>query len=95
MAQILEVMMVVSFGFAWPTSILKSLKARTAKGKSPLFLSIIIFGYICGIGSKFIAGNINYVVIFYVINLVMVSIDLLIYFRNRKLDRERESGIIS
>lgn len=95
MAQILEVMMVVSFGFAWPTSILKSLKARTAKGKSPLFLCIIIFGYICGIGSKFIAGNINYVVIFYVINLVMVSIDLLIYFRNRKLDRERESGIIS
>lgn len=89
MAEILEVLMVVSFGFAWPTSIANSLRARTAKGKSPYFLAIIIFGYICGIASKFIAGKFNYVVIFYVINLVMVSIDLGIYFRNRRLDMER------
>lgn len=89
MAHILEVMMVLSFGFAWPTSILNSLKARTAKGKSPFFLGIILFGYICGISSKFIAGNINYVVIFYVINLIMVSIDFIIYFRNRKLDKRK------
>ena len=93
MAQILEVMMVLSFGFAWPTSIANSLKARTAKGKSHFFLAIIIFGYICGIGSKFISGNVNYVVIFYIINLVMVSIDLMIYFRNRELDRK--NGITS
>ena len=46
MAEILEVLMVVSFGFAWPTSIANSLRARTAKGKSPYFLAIIIFGYI-------------------------------------------------
>ena len=90
MAELLEVMMVVSFGFAWPTSIMNSLKARTAKGKSPFFLVIIIFGYICGITSKFISGNINYVVIFYIINSIMVSIDLLIYFRNRRLDKEKQ-----
>lgn len=88
MSEILEVMMIVSFGFAWPASIVKSLKARTAKGKSPFFLAIILFGYICGISSKFMAGNINYVVIFYIINLIMVSIDLMLYFRNRRLDRE-------
>lgn len=88
MAQILEVMMVLSFGAAWPVSILKSYKARTTKGKSPFFLSIIIFGYICGISSKFIAGNTNYVLIFYIINLIMVSIDLFIYFRNLKIDKE-------
>lgn len=64
MAHILEVLMVVSFGFAWPTSIINSLRARTAKGKSPFFLGIILFGYICGIGAKFISRNINYVVIF-------------------------------
>lgn len=87
MAHVLEVLMVVSFGFAWPTSIINSLKAKTAKGKSPFFLCIIIFGYICGIGAKFLFSNINYVVIFYFINPIMVTIDLLIYFRNRKLDR--------
>ena len=88
LAQILEAFMVLSFGAAWPVSILKSYQARTAKGKSPFFLGIIIFGYICGIISKFVAGNTNYVVIFYLINLVMVSLDLLLYFRNLKLDRE-------
>ena len=88
MAQVFEVMMVLSFGAAWPMSILKSYKARTTKGKSLFFLSIIIFGYVCGISSKFIAGNINYVVIFYIINLIMVSIDLFIYFRNLKIDKE-------
>lgn len=88
LAQILEVLMVVSFGAAWPVSILKSYRTRTAKGKSPFFLGIIIFGYICGIISKFVGGNINYVVIFYMINFVMVSIDLILYFRNLKLDND-------
>lgn len=87
MAEILEVIMVLSFGAAWPVSILKSLRARTAKGKSPFFLSIIIFGYACGILSKAIAGRINYVVVFYIINMIMVSIDLSLYFRNKKLDK--------
>ena len=86
MSQILEVIMVLAFGFAWPTSIINSIKARTAKGKSPFFLAIIIFGYVCGIGSKFLSGNLNYI-----INLIMVSTDLLIYFRNKKLDKEKES----
>lgn len=87
MAEILEVIMVLSFGAAWPVSIHKSLKARTAKGKSPFFLSIIIFGYASGILSKAIAGRINYVVAFYIINMIMVSIDLSLYFRNKKLDQ--------
>jgi len=90
MKEILEVAMVLSFGAAWPTSIAKSIKARTAKGKSIFFLSIILFGYACGIGSKFAAGNLNYVVIFYIINFVMVSIDMAIYFRNQKIDRQRD-----
>ena len=88
MAEILEVFMVVSFGLAWPTSILKSIRAKTTKGKSLSFLIIILFGYVCGILSKFLSGNINYVVIFYMINFTMVFIDLLIYFRNLKLDKK-------
>ena len=90
MKEILEVAMVLSFGAAWPTSIAKSIKARTAKGKSIFFLSIILFGYACGIGSKIASGTLNYVVIFYILNFVMVSIDMAFYFRNQKIDRQRE-----
>ena len=87
MAEILEVIMVLSFGAAWPVSIAKSLKSKTAKGQSPFFLGIIIFGYLSGIVSKVLSGNINYVLFFYFLNLIMVSTNLFLYYRNLKLDR--------
>ena len=87
MSEILEVMILICFGFSWPISVIKSYKARSAKGKSIFFLLAIIIGYICGISSKFLNGNINYVLIFYFFNLVVVSVDLAIYFRNRHLDK--------
>lgn len=90
MAQLLEAAMVISFGLSWPTSILKSYTSRTAKGKSFLFLCFILVGYLFGITSKFISGNLTYVVVFYIINFVMVFIDLCLYLRNRKLDKARE-----
>jgi hypothetical protein len=93
MSELLEVLMVLSFGAAWPTSILKSLRAKTAKGKSLFFLIIILVGYICGIGSKLSSGKINYVLIFYILNFVMVSIDLMIYFRNHRLDMMKEKKV--
>ena len=97
MAEILEIIMVISFGASWPLNVMKSYRARTAKGKSPAFLILILFGYVCGITSKFINPDYMahfatkwYVVFFYCLNFVMVSVDLAMYFRNRKLDRERE-----
>lgn len=88
MAEILEALMVVGFGISWPVSIIKSYKARTAKGKSLLFLCFILFGYVCGILSKLVSGKITYVFVFYVLNLLMVSFDLVLYFRNRALDAQ-------
>jgi len=82
--------MVISFGISWPLSILKSWRSRTTKGKSLLFLCFILFGYACGIISKIVAGTITYVFIFYVINFVMVALDLLLYFRNRQLQKLEE-----
>ena len=87
LSELLEVAMVISFGVAWPASIAKSYRSRTAKGKSIAFLSIIACGYACGVASKFTSGNVNYVVIFYIINLIAVLIDILLYFRNQGLDR--------
>lgn len=41
MAEFLEACMVVLFGLSWPLNIMKSLKARTAKGKSLPFLLLV------------------------------------------------------
>ncbi len=87
MSEMFEVFMVVCFGISWPTSIWKSYKSRTAKGKSFMFLCFIFIGYICGIISKFTAGNITYVVIFYILNLIMVFTDIVLYARNKRIDK--------
>ena len=49
MAEIFEIIMIVSFGASWPANVIKSYKARSAKGKSLVFLCLILFGYIAGI----------------------------------------------
>ena len=54
MAEILEVIMIICLGAAWPFNVIKSYKACTAKGKSLWFLCLIIIGYIAGITSKFL-----------------------------------------
>ncbi|MBO4406057.1 MAG: hypothetical protein J5849_00015 [Clostridia bacterium] len=87
MPEFLEACMVVAFGISWPLNILKSIRSRTAKGKSLLFLIFIWIGYVAGIASKLISGNVTYVFFFYVLNLLMVSFDLILYFRNKRLDR--------
>lgn len=92
--ELLEAGMVICFGISWPLSIIKSFKARTAKGKSLLFLLFIFVGYICGIAWKMIAfangGGISYPTVFYFINLVMVGTDIVLYFRNKALDAKAE-----
>lgn len=95
MAELFEIIMIVSFGASWPLNVIKSYKARTTKGKSLGFLLLIFFGYIAGITSKLInpvymasIGQKWYVLFFYVLNFLMVGADLLMYVRNRRLDRE-------
>ena len=87
-AEILEILMIVCFGFSWPMNVVKSYKARTTKGKSLGFLLMIIIGYLCGIASKIISGSYKwYVMFFYVLNLFMVSLDVAMYARNYRLDQ--------
>jgi hypothetical protein len=92
MPQVLEALMIISFGISWPLSIIKSYKARTTKGKSLFFLILITVGYICGITSKLVSGKITYVFVFYVINLCMLIAELFIYARNARIDRENEAA---
>lgn len=85
--KIFEILMLISFGAAWPASIFRSYKARTAKGKSLMFLFIIEFGYICGIINKILYSP-DYVMYLYVLNFMMVFCDVILYFRNMSLDKQ-------
>lgn len=91
MAELFEAIMVICFGLSWPLSVWKSCKSRTAKGKSLFFEVFIFLGYVSGIAGKLMNGNITYVFIFYLINIVMVSVDIGFYFRNLSLDRRAEA----
>lgn len=91
LSQVLEIAMLVLFGCSWPFNIMKSIRSRTAKGKSAGFMLLIMTGYVCGLAAKFVAGNVTYVVAFYVLDLVLVSIDFCLYWRNRRLDAEAEA----
>ena len=102
MAEILEVIMIVSFGASWSLNVIKSYKARTIKRKSLGFLCLIFFGYIAGILSKFLNESYMvsfsskwYVLFFYFLNLIMVGADLCIYVRNYKLDNAREQKAVN
>lgn len=99
MAEILEIIMIVSFGASWPLNLMKSYKARTTKGKSLAFLCLILFGYVAGITSKFLNeaymasfASKWYVLFFYVLNFLMVFADLLMYVRNYRLDQRAKKA---
>ncbi len=86
-----ETVMVACFGISWPFSVAKSYRARTTRGKSLVFLLAIWIGYIFGVAGKIMQavelGSVAYVFYFYVFNLIVVSADLILYFRNHRLDR--------
>ena len=84
-----EMAMLICFGFAWPTSIVKSYKSRSSEGKSVIFLYVVILGYLFGIIHKLI-NNPDFVIIFYGLNAFMVFIDLLLYYRNKNLTESQK-----
>ena len=90
---VLEALTILCFGLSWPLSIRKSYVSRTAKGKSLFFEVFLLIGYACGIARKIIQtaqGGSGFIFFlsffFYVLNFIEISIDVGLYFRNRKLD---------
>ena len=89
--ELMDVCMMIAFGFSWPMNVIKSYKMRTTKGKSLPFLILILFGYVCGITGKILSPGYKwYVMFFYVLNFAMVMVDLLLYIRNWRLDEQAE-----
>lgn len=99
MTDLLEALMILCFGLSWPISIRKSLVSKTAKGKSLFFEFFIWIGYIFGIIRKFMLiaagkedGWLFYLALFfYFLNIIEITIDMGLYFRNVKLDKAREA----
>jgi hypothetical protein len=85
---IFEAGMLLCFGLSWPVNIYKSLKSRTAAGKSEFFLYLVWLGYLSGIVHKLLY-NFDPIFWLYVLNILMVSTDLVLYYRNRARDRKK------
>ncbi len=77
---IFEAGMLICFGISWPISIVKSLRTRKVEGKSPVFMAIVCFGYLCGILHK-IYFLMDWIIILYALNFIFVAIDLALYYR--------------
>ncbi len=95
--EILETVMLVCFGFSWPINLVKNYKLRSAKSTSLSFLLLIWFGYVAGVSAKLIQlfspdmkNPTWYLLTIYIINLIMLSANLLVYVRNKRLDAEAE-----
>ena len=60
--------------------------------QSILFECFVVTGYAFGLAGKFLSGNITYVVAVYLLDIAMVSADLVLTLRNKRLDRLAEKG---
>ena len=83
-----EIVMLICFGSAWPFSIVKAIRTKRVSGKSPMFMAIISLGYLSGIFHKAIYAR-DWVIVLYVLNMVLISIDLFLYFRYRPARQHR------
>ena len=92
--QLCEIGMLLAFGCSWPFNIIKSWRSRTAKGKSVIFEYIVVFGYCVGLLGKLITwkrtGIWAYSIWFYIADIVMVTIDIILFYRNVALDHRAE-----
>lgn len=88
MGAIFETIMLVCFGLSWPINVVKAYKAGTTKGTSLPFILLIITGYFAGITAKIVNGQFNYVFIVYIINLLILMLNIIVYFRNYHLDKK-------
>lgn len=86
-----EIVMLLCFGFAWPVSIAKSWRSKSTKGKSLGFLFVIEVGYIAGVIHK-IFFNLDPVIVLYSLNFLMVFIDIVLFFRNRRIEAAASAG---
>ncbi len=92
MAELLESTMLICFGLSWPMNLAKNIKAKSARNMSLQFILLIITGYIAGITAKIYTHRFNYVLAVYLLNLVIVSANVVVYFINRRYDKQEKTA---
>ncbi len=94
MAELLESTMLICFGLSWPMNLAKNIRARSARNMSLQFILLIITGYVAGISAKIYNHRFNYVLVVYLLNLVVVSANVVVYFINRRYDQQAKEANI-
>lgn len=92
MAELLESTMLICFGLSWPMNLVKNIKAKSARNMSLQFILLIIIGYIAGISAKIYNHRFNYVLAVYLLNLIVVSANVIVYFVNRRYDMQTQAA---
>ena len=80
-----EIIMLVCFGAAWPFSIYKSYTSRSNAGKSIFFLLVVLTGYLSGVFHKLIY-SFDSVIYLYILNFCLVFTDIILYFKNKRIN---------
>ena len=79
LSEYLEFAMLFAFGISWPFAIVRTYRAKRVDGKSPLFMIIVIFGYLCGIAAHLVEGTKLWLCIVYLVDMALVATDLTLY----------------
>lgn len=82
--QFFEAGMLICFGLSWPMAIFKTWRSKNVASMSIAFFWLIFTGYACGLLFK-ILGKFDWVFLFYLTNLLMVGLEIMLYYRYRKL----------
>ena len=72
--------MLFSFGFSWPFASARTYRAKRVDGKSPMFMIIVLVGYMCGIAAHLVEGSKLWLCWVYLLDMALVSTDLVLYF---------------
>ena len=88
--RIFEIIMLICFGSSWPFAAAKTLRTKVVKGKSPVFMVLILIGYIAGIINKLVT-SFDHVFWLYCLNGSMVLTEIALYIKYQKLDLVQQS----
>lgn len=87
LAEVLEFGMLFAFGFSWPFAIARTYRAKRVDGKSPVFMMIVLVGYLLGIAAHLVEGTKLWLCWVYLLDMALVSTDLALYFHYSRKNR--------
>ena len=87
LSEFLEFAMLFAFGISWPFAIARTYRAKRVDGKSPMFMVIVILGYVCGIAAHLVEGTKLWLCIVYIVDMALVATDLALYIRYSRRSR--------